>query len=125
MKLSMRYIILYVSDQEKSIEFYRDQLGLPVRAEHGTYIEFDTGSTILAINTKEFVRELLEFPVPDQTSHSFEIGFVVEDVETTIKTLESQGVPVLMKPTKKPWGQTVAYVSDPDGHYIEICSSMD
>ncbi|MGN7042412.1 VOC family protein, partial [Bacillus safensis] len=23
-----------------------------------------------------------------------------------------------------PWGQTVAYVSDPDGHFIEICDAV-
>lgn len=125
MKMAMRYIILYVSDREASVRFYRDLLGLPVRREQGTYIEFDTGSTMLALNTKEFVREMMEFPVPNQTSHSFEIGFVVEDVRAEIERLSAHGVPVLTKPALKPWGQTVAYISDPDGHYIEICSSMD
>lgn len=53
MNLSMKYLILYVSDSKRAIHFYRDILGLPIRAEHGTYIEFDTGSTILALNTRK------------------------------------------------------------------------
>jgi lactoylglutathione lyase len=29
-----------------------------------------------------------------------------------------------MAPTKKPWGQTVAYVRDLDGHLVELCTPM-
>ncbi|CAM5222523.1 Lactoylglutathione lyase OS=Ureibacillus acetophenoni OX=614649 GN=SAMN05877842_102457 PE=4 SV=1 [Ureibacillus acetophenoni] len=58
MNLKMRYIILYVKDHEKSKKFYHEVLGLPIRGEHGTYIEFETGSTILSINTRESVKEI-------------------------------------------------------------------
>ncbi|RAL21455.1 VOC family protein [Thermoflavimicrobium daqui] len=127
MKMSMRYIILYVKDVEKSKEFYRDCLGLPIRGEHGTYIELRTGATILALNSRKSVQELtgLQVSSSHSLSQTFEVGFVVEDVKAVIEDLRSQGVPILMEPVMKPWGQTVAYVADPDGHFIEICSSMD
>ena len=127
MKLSMRYLILYVADFEKSLRFYRDVLGVPVRAEHGSYVEFDTGSTILAFNTRESAREVTGLAIPDgeAASHTFELGFVVEDVPATIESLRQQGVTIVKEPVVKPWGQTVAYVADPDGHFLEICSSLD
>ena len=127
LKLSMRYLILYVADFEKSLRFYRDVLGVPVRAEHGTYVEFDTGSTILAFNTRESAREVTGLAIPDGevASQSFELGFAVEDVPATIESLRRQGVTIVKEPVVKPWGQTVAYVADPDGHYLEICSSLD
>lgn len=124
MQLSLRYIILYVEDGERSLHFYRDLLKLPVKGEHETYIEFDTGSTILAINTKESVREITGLSVSDQSAATYEIGFVTEQVQETIDDLRANGVPVVVEPTEKPWGQTIAYVTDPDGNLIEICTPM-
>ncbi len=127
MNLKMKYIILYVEKFEQCLQFYKEILKLPIRAEHGTYIEFETGSTILAMNTREDVKELTGLPLTEgvlQSSH-FELGFVVEDVKETIEKLKEQGVKVLVEPIVKPWGQTIAYIADPDGNYIEICSSLE
>lgn len=126
MKLSMKYVILYVNDFDKTMKFYRDILGVPVKMEHGTYVEFDTGATTLSINTRESFKEITGLEAGEGTNRSqtFEIGFVVDDVAETIEQLRGQGVEVLLEPVTKPWGQTVAYIADPDGHYIEICSAM-
>lgn len=126
MNLAMKYIILYVNDFEKSMHFYNKTLGLPIRMEAGTYVEFDTGSTILSINTRESVRELTGLNVTGdlEATRTFEVGFVVEDVAAAIEALRKHGVPLIVEPTKKPWGQTVSYIADPDGHYIEICDAV-
>nr|WP_239454234.1 VOC family protein [Bacillus suaedaesalsae] len=122
----MKYVIMYVNDFEKTMKFYRDILQLPVKGEHGTYVEFDTGATTLSINTRESFKDItgLETPVGSMRSQTFELGFVALDVDETVENLRRQGVEVLLEPVTKPWGQTVAYVADPDGHYIEICSEM-
>ena len=127
MKLAMKYIILYVSDFEKTMNFYKGILGLPVKMQQDTYVEFDTGATTLSFNTRKSVKELIGLNVPeDSTStHTFEVGFVVEDVDATIEKLRQQGVTIIKEPVTKPWGQTVAYIADPDGHYIEICTSVE
>jgi lactoylglutathione lyase len=127
MKLSMKYVILYVNDFDKTMTFYKEILGLSVKMQHDTYVEFDTGTTTLSINTRESVKEIigLDMPTSDIASQTFELGFVVDDVVATIEMLRSLDVPIYKEPVTKPWGQTVAYVIDPDGHYIEICSSME
>lgn len=127
MNLNMKYIILYAEKYEECLHFYKNILKLPIRAEHSPYVEFDTGSTILAMNSRESVREItgLSIPAGERQSATFEVGFVVEDVEKTIEQLREQGVAVLVEPVTKPWGQTVAYIADPDGNYIEICSSLE
>lgn len=127
MQLALRYVILYVKDIERSITFYRDLLGLPVRAEHGTYVEFETGSTTLAMNTQENIAEItgLNIPKPIHHSQTFELGFVVEDVNAIVEKLRSHEVLIINEPVTKPWGQIVSYVADPDGHFIEICSALD
>ncbi len=65
MNLKMKYIILYVEKFEECLKFYKDILQLPIKSEHGTYIEFNTGSTILAMNTRQDVKELTGLPLTE------------------------------------------------------------
>ncbi|MEK4630183.1 MAG: VOC family protein [Solibacillus sp.] len=127
MKFAMKYIILYVEDLNKAIRFYGEILGLTMKMQQGTYVEFDTGVTTLSINTRQSIRDEIGLEVPSLTTstQTFEIGFVVDNVAETIDMMRAQGVKVVKEPTEKPWGQIVAYVADPDGHYIEICTSID
>jgi lactoylglutathione lyase len=126
MDLKLGYVILYVSDLEKTKHFYGELLGLKLRNEFGTYIEYETGNTILSMNTRESGREITKLPIPDGLSNkqTFELGFVTEDVKGAVEKLRQAGVPILLEPTEKPWGQVVAYAADPDGHYIEICTPI-
>ena len=120
------YTILYITDPVKTRRFYNGLLGLPIKAEHGSYTEFDTGSTILAFNTKEDVRSMIPYEIPDKTvQQSIELGFVTEDVAHVYEQIKNAGYQTVLPPTEKPWGQTVAYVLDPDGHLIELCSPID
>ncbi len=127
MKLAMKYIILYVRNVEETMHFYRDVLQLPVKMQVDTYVEFDTGMTTLSFNTRESVRQDIGLDVAENlmASSTFEIGFVVEDVVATIEHLRQQQVVIVKEPVVKPWGQTVAYITDPDGHFIEICSAIE
>ena len=43
-KLTMKYIILYVNDLEATVHFYKDMLGLPIKMQQGSYVEFNTGA---------------------------------------------------------------------------------
>jgi len=45
----LAYVILYVSDLDASIGFYRDILGLPFKFTDAGYAEFATGGTRLAL----------------------------------------------------------------------------
>ncbi|WP_449403265.1 VOC family protein [Exiguobacterium artemiae] len=119
------YTILYITDPVKTRLFYHGLLGLSIKAEHGSYTEFETGSTILAFNTKEDVRSMIPYEIPDKTGQqSIELGFVTEDVAHVYEQIKNAGHQTVLPPTEKPWGQTVAYVLDPDGHLIELCSPI-
>ncbi|MCY7619692.1 VOC family protein [Bacillus sp. NMCC46] len=124
--MKMKYTILYVNDVEASIHFYQHVLGFPIKLRVESYVEFDTGDVTLSINSRQDVKDALGLPVPEanQSSQTFEIGFVVDDVDQTIASMKEKGVPIIKEPVKKPWGQTVAYAADPDGHFIEICDAI-
>ena len=53
-----------------------------------------------------------------------EIGFTTDNVEETVRTAMNAGATLVENPKIKPWGQTVAYLRDPDGFLIEICTPV-
>ncbi|WP_426272202.1 VOC family protein [Exiguobacterium sp. R-17] len=126
MMIQYGYTILYVEDTVRTLTFYRDVLGLSVKAEHGSYIEFETGQTTLAFNTREDVQQLIpDYTIPSgKAQQTLEIGFVTDDVPTLFQKVEAAGYKTVLAPVEKPWGQVVAYVLDPDGHLIELCTPM-
>ena len=44
------YTMVIVSDMARSIEFYRDKLGIPLKFESPDWTEFLTGTTTLALH---------------------------------------------------------------------------
>ena len=44
------YVIVFVSDMDRSVAFYRDVLGFPVKHQSHKWTEFGTGETTLALH---------------------------------------------------------------------------
>ena len=44
------YTIVYVSDMDRSLVFYRDVLGLPLKFSSPGWSEFNTGTTTIALH---------------------------------------------------------------------------
>ena len=55
---------------------------------------------------------------------AIELGFTTDDVEGLVNKATANGATLLEPAKQKPWGQTVAYVRDPDGFLVEICTPM-
>lgn len=128
--VSFGYTILYVQDVLSSIHFYEAAFGFEQKfiAPGNEYGELNTGSTTLSFASLAMAASNLSggFQRSEPASKPFaiEIGLVTNDVEATVhKALEAGGI-LLEKPKVKPWGQTVAYVKDPDGFLIEICTPV-
>ena len=51
------YTMVIVSDMPRSVEFYRDKLGLPLKFESPEWTEFVTGTTTLALHGGGVVKE--------------------------------------------------------------------
>jgi len=44
------YTMIVVSDMQRSVEFYRDTLGIPLKFQSPEWTEFATGATTLALH---------------------------------------------------------------------------
>ena len=130
--VSLGYVILFVKDVARSVEFYEKAFGLTRRFfndDNGkAYAELDTGAARLAFCSLALVKSQLNRDVvlasPDGPPLGFEVALVTADVPVLYARAVKAGAVAVSEPATKPWGQTVAYVRDCDGHIVEICTPM-
>jgi lactoylglutathione lyase len=116
------YAIVYVSDLERSIAFYRDVVGLPFRFSSESYAEFETEGAKFALYARRHLPELIgrEAPVGEAPWPQGEVVFLVEDVDAEHERLRAAGAVVLTPPTERPWGERTMHLLDPDGFVVEL-----
>jgi len=120
------YVILIVSDLDRALRFYTEVLGLPLGHRSGPYAQFNTGTTRLALYTRDAMAQTLGMSLisPADNAAAFELGFKVPDVNAAFTEIVARGAPVVIPPTDRPWGQRTAYIRDPDGHLIELAQDL-
>lgn len=125
------YTILYVTDVEKSVSFYEKSFGFSRKfvTPDNDYGELETGQTTISFASKKlasaslkngFIESSLE-----QKPFAIELGFVTDNVAGLVDTAVHNGAILIEEPKEKPWGQTVAYIRDPEGFLLEICTAVN
>lgn len=125
--MRFKYTILYVNDVATSLIFYEKAFALKRKMLHegGDYGELDTGETTLAFSSHTLMQSLGKSPArPQANSPVFEIAFETDDVAAATEKAVSHGATLMQAPRAEEWGQTTAYVSDPDGYLVEMCSPV-
>ncbi len=85
------YTMVIVSDMQRSVEFYRDKLGIPLKFQSPDWTEFATGTTTLALHGGGVPAEHPPSGDPSKTAGACSIGFNVDDVDKTLRRAESKG----------------------------------
>ncbi|MDA0734265.1 MAG: VOC family protein [Chloroflexi bacterium] len=117
-------ITLGVSNLAKSIEFYRDGLGLPLRPGEAAIAFFETKGTWLALFPRESLAEDANVPLPGGGSPGFTLAHNVrskEEVDALIGHAVSVGATLVKPAHDAEWGGYSGYFADPDGYLWEIC----
>ncbi len=121
------YVILYVADVPASVSFYEAGLGLSLKSIDPTssFAEMETGTTSLALCSRAFLETMGKtVAAPSRGLPSSEIAFVTDDPAAALERAVAAGAVSVQAPELMPWGQTTAYVGDPDGFLIEFCTPM-
>ena len=113
---------LNVSDLDRSIRFYTENLGLKFVSrrdikQNNAEIAFlkDEGGGAIELTHWRDKKTLTE---GDNFDH---IAFGVDQVEATIKQLREKGVTIAMEPYSLQGSSSkIAFIKDPDGNWLEL-----
>lgn len=137
---TVRHAGIVVEDLERSLTFYRDLLGLEVRAradEAGAHLDAMLGLDGVRVTTVKLAGsdgptlvELLRFeapatpprrPLATNTPGPTHIAFTVDDLEGLWRRLDAAGIVFLAPPQSSPDGRVrVTYCRDPEGNFVEL-----
>ena len=140
----MNHTGFVVSNMERSVAFYRDQLGLEIERDQileGDFISKLVGYPdaklhiiYLGLGDAKHSVELIEYlnprgdaaPLPDRKDiGATHLGIIVDNLDEFYKELSSKGVRFVSPPVTRPnavypMAQKGCYMQDPDGNWLEL-----
>ncbi len=115
------YTTVFVSDQDRALDFYTHVLGLEQRADNPT----PDGPRFLtvAVNGQDF--QLVLWPGTPGQAHPVQnripAAYTIEtgDIRKAVEALKSRGVKFDTEVLEYPWGY-IAVFQDPDGNRLQL-----
>ncbi len=111
----LSHAMIFVRDMARSVAFYRDLLGLPIRFESAKWTEFETPGSTLALHLADVhgkAATLSADEIPAGVCHPI---FVVDDIDAFHEKMDANGVRCLQPPKEEDFGGKLAGYADPDG----------
>jgi lactoylglutathione lyase len=93
---------------------------LPHEGEPG-YVGLRRGAYEVAVVAAEWPEQQYGVRLADGVR--FELFVYVDDVDRSVEDVRAAGAAVLRDPADMPWGERVAYVSDPDGNPVALAQA--
>ena len=116
--MRVNYVIVFVSDMKRSVAFYRDVLGMPLKFESPEWTEFATEGATLALHKSEGSN-----PGDDNTqlepAGQCRPGLQVTNLDAFHQKMVEQDVPCIQEPEER-FGARIAQYLDPDGLAISV-----
>jgi predicted enzyme related to lactoylglutathione lyase len=104
MTTSLTYVIKFVEDMDKAVQFHVDKLELKLRFKSPEWSEFDTGATTLALHIAS----------AKNLAGTCQLGLGVSDIQRFYSKALKEGVQFTSPPTDL-HGQRIAKLRDIDG----------
>lgn len=119
--MRVSYAIIFVSDMQRAVAFYRDVLGLPLKFETPGWTEFATAGATLALHAADSA--IMADSAEDDARHlpagRCRPGLTVPDLDAFHRKMRENNVRCLQEP-KENFGVRIAQYADPDGLGISV-----
>jgi lactoylglutathione lyase len=119
--MRVNYTIVFTSDMARSVAFYRDVLGIPLRFETSEWSEFVTDGATIALHKSDSA-------APEGDSRRAELpgtcrpGLQVADLDTFHQLMAANNVRCEQEPTPT-FGVRLAQYVDPDGLIFSVAEA--
>ena len=108
-------VILAVQDLDKSIQFYNEIIGLPIRDQRKTWVDLGTSGALLSLHPASSTAE----HVGGSIDNGISVGFLVGDLKSALEELREKGVTIHRDIIEKDVGKN-AVILDPDQYMISL-----
>jgi catechol 2,3-dioxygenase-like lactoylglutathione lyase family enzyme len=116
-------ITLGVRDLDRSVQFYRDGLGLPMRDGPEGIAFFETRGTWLSLYPREALAADATVSAEGSGFRGFALAYNVastEEVDRMLQEAVDAGATLVKPGQKVSWGGYSGYFKDPDGFLWEV-----
>ncbi|MFI5508893.1 VOC family protein [Mycobacterium sp. NPDC051804] len=103
MEILASRMLIRPADYERSLTFYRDEIGLAIARDYGAGTVFYAGQS------------LIEIAGHGTPTAGGTMWLQVRDIYATEQELAGRGVPIDREARQEPWGLHEMHVTDPDG----------
>ena len=108
-------VILAVKDLDKSIKFYHEIIGLPIKRQRRSWVDLGTSGALLSLHPASLTAQ----HIGSSIENGITIGFLVGDVTSAIEELKSKGVKIYRDVIDRDAGKN-AVILDPDDYLISL-----
>ena len=108
-------VILAVKDIDKSIEFYHEIIGLPIKNQRRSWVDLGTSGALLSLHPASITAQ----HIGSSIENGITIGFLVGDVTSAVEELRGKGVTIHRDIIEKDAGKN-AVILDPDDYLISL-----
>ena len=108
-------VILAVKDLDKSLAFYHELIGLPIKNQRRSWIDLGTSGALISLHPASLTAE----HIGSSIDNGITIGFLVGDINSAVEELKSKGVKIYRGISEREAGKN-AIVLDPDDYLISL-----
>jgi len=108
-------VILAVKDLDKSLAFYHEIIGLPIKRQRRSWVDLGTSGALLSLHPASLTAQ----HIGSSIENGITIGFLVGDVTSAVEELKSKGVKIYRDVVARDAGKN-AVVLDPDDYLISL-----
>jgi lactoylglutathione lyase len=116
--IGLNYAIVFVADMQRSVAFYRDVFGLPLRFESPEWTEFSTAGATLALHKAKGAGPV-EAGAEISAAGRCRPGLSVDDLDEFHSRVVAKGATCVQAP-KEVFGARIAQYLDPDGLAVSV-----
>ena len=108
-------VILAVKDLDKSVQFYNEIIGLPIKNQRRSWVDLGTSGALLSLHPASLTSQ----HIGSSIENGITIGFLVGDVQSAVDELREKGVKIYRDIVERDAGKN-AVISDPDDYLISL-----